>query len=109
MDIKGVGNFAANASAIAVECVRSFVALATPRAMMLLPFLLTPLGRLLGTLAIIAIAWFGFARHYETKGEQKLAAKIEKAQDAKVKKASTARRSVDRIPDERLRDEFFRN
>ncbi len=77
--------------------------------MMLLPLLLTPLGRLLGTLAIIAIAWFGFARHYENKGEQKLAAQIEKAQNAKVKKATSARRSVDGIPDQRLRDPYFRD
>lgn len=77
--------------------------------MMLLPLLLTPLGRLLGTVVLLAVAWFGFARHYEQKGADKLAANIEKAQNVKVKKASTARRSVDRIPDERLRDEFFRN
>lgn len=77
--------------------------------MMLIPFLLTPLGRLLGTAAILAVAWFGFARHYENKGAEKLAANIERAQDVKVKKATAARRSVDRVPDERLRDQFFRN
>ena len=77
--------------------------------MMLLPFLLTPLGRLLGTAAILAVAWFGFARHYENKGADKLAANIERAQNVKVKKATAARRSVDSIPDERLRDPYFRD
>jgi len=77
--------------------------------MMLLPLLLTPLGRFLGTLVLLAVAWFGFARHYEQKGADELAANIEKAQNVKVKKATSARRSVDRVPDDGLFDQYFRD
>lgn len=75
----------------------------------ILAALLSPIGRIGGTLAILAIAWFGFAKHYETKGAQKLATNIERTTNAKVKRADAARRAVYGIPDERLRDRYFRD
>lgn len=54
------------------------------------PFLFTPLGKIAGTLAIVAVAWFAFARHYETKGAEKAVAKIERATNEAVSKARRA-------------------
>ena len=71
-------------------------------------FLTAPLG-LAGTVGILAIAWFAFAKHYENKGASSVVAQLEKKAETNAKKAETARRSVDRIPDERLRDKYFRD
>lgn len=57
---------------------------------MIWPFFLTPIGKILGTVGIVAVAWFAFARHYETKGAAKAVAKIERATDDAVYKARRA-------------------
>lgn len=75
----------------------------------MLPFLLTPIGRMAGTLAIVALAWFGFAKHYETKGASRVVAKIEKRTNANVEKAEAARRSVSSVSVDRLRDAWTRD
>ncbi len=75
----------------------------------LLSFLLTPLGRWAGIALMLAAAWFGFARHYENKGASRVVAQIEKKANDNAKKADAARRSVEHLPDERLRDKYFRD
>lgn len=47
--------------------------------------------------------------HQQRKGAEKVVAKMEKATNENVKKADAARRSVDGIPNERLRDKFTRD
>lgn len=56
----------------------------------MLPWLLTPLGKIAGTFLIVAVAWFAFARHYETKGAAKEVAKMERATNEAVSKARRA-------------------
>ena len=85
------------------------MALATESIEKMLPLLFTPLGRIAGTLAIIAVAWFGFAKHYEKKGASRVVEKIERSNNANVQKAETARRAVDDIPDGGLRDKYRRD
>ena len=70
---------------------------------------ITPLGRIAGTFAIVAVAWFGFAKHYEKKGASRVVEKIERSNNANVQKAETARRAVDDIPDGGLRDQYRRD
>lgn len=47
--------------------------------------------------------------HQRSIGAEKVVAKIEKATNENVKKAETARRSVDRIPDSGLFDHYRRD
>jgi hypothetical protein len=80
---------------------------------MILAFLATPLGRYLaGAMAAFVVfgAWLT-TRDYKQQaiGAQKLAAKMEKASDENAKKAEAARRSVDALPPDRLRDKYFRD
>lgn len=78
--------------------------------MIALPFVVSFLTSRIGqTLLVAAVVWFGVIPYFEKQGEQKFAAKIERAQNAKIEKARVARRSVDGVPDERLRDQFFRD
>lgn len=76
---------------------------------MIIPFLLTPIGRTLGTIGILAIAWFAFAKHYETKGASRVVAQIEEKVQRNAKTAESVRRSVDNVPADRLRDPWTRN
>ena len=67
-------------------------------------------GGLIAMAILAALAWIRVHDYTVRKDEQsRVVAKMEKAADAKTSKAETARRSVDRIPDERLRDKFFRD
>lgn len=75
----------------------------------MLPFLLTPIGRVAGTLAILAMAWFGFARHYENKGASRVEARIEKRVSEHAKTADDVRRTVSSVAVDRLRDNFTRD
>jgi hypothetical protein len=72
-------------------------------------FLSSTIGRVLviggGALAL----WVAFASHYQSKGAAKERAKIERAGEKNAAKAEAARRSVDKLPDDRLRDAYFRD
>ncbi len=78
----------------------------------MIDWLIGPWGRiaLIGAALVAFVSWRVLDKeHQQAVGAQKLAAKIEKATNAKVQKAERARRSVDSIPDERLRDPYFRD
>ena len=47
--------------------------------------------------------------HQRAIGAERIVAKMEKASNANAKKADAARNSVDKLPDERLRDKYFRD
>ena len=72
-------------------------------------FLGTALGRYLIGGGLILIGWIGFAKHYENKGASRVVAKIEQRNSANANKAERARRSVDSLSDDRLRDPYFRD
>lgn len=76
---------------------------------MIFPFLLTPIGRIGGIITILLVAWFGFAKHYENKGASRVVAQMEKRAESNAKKAESVRRSVERVPVERLRDAWTRD
>ena len=57
----------------------------------------------------IIVAFFAWDNSRVNKGRQIEKAAVEKRGEINARKAETARRSVDRIPDERLRDRWFRD
>jgi uncharacterized membrane protein (DUF106 family) len=77
--------------------------------MPILTLLATPLGR--GAIVVLALvlALIVNNSHQRSIGAEKVVAKMEKAADANAKKAEAARKSVDAIPDDRLRDKHFRD
>ncbi len=72
-------------------------------------FLASRLGQGVVIVSALVLAFLFNNAHQRSIGASRVVAKMEKAADAKTSKAETARRSVDRIPDERLRDKFFRD
>ena len=74
-----------------------------------LAFLITPLGRWAAIAFMVLAAWFGFARHYEKKGAERVVAQIERKVEANAKKADAVRSSVQSVPADRLRDKFTRD
>lgn len=74
----------------------------------LLSFLATTLGRWTAICGMGLIAWFGFARHYENKGAERVTAQIEKKVEANAQKAEDVRSTVQSIPADRLRDKWTR-
>lgn len=76
---------------------------------MFLPWLLSPLGKIAVTALAVLGVWWGFARHYENKGADKLLAKIEKKVEANAKEAGKIRKSIGSVPVERLRDAHTRD
>jgi hypothetical protein len=77
--------------------------------MMVLSFLATPLGRGAVVVAALVLAFLVNNSHQRSIGAEKVVAKMEKAADANAKKAEAARKSVDAIPNDRLRDKHFRD
>ncbi len=80
--------------------------------MNLILFLATLKGRLavIAALVVALGAWRAWDVHSQRAiGEGRAVAKMEKAADANATKADAARRSVDGIPDDRLRDKYFRD
>ena len=75
----------------------------------ILGFLQSGLGQIvvigLGALAL----WGSFKYHYQNKGAARERAKIEHAGKINVGKAAEARRAVDAIPDDGLRDKYYRD
>lgn len=76
---------------------------------MILTFLATPIGRGAIVVAALVLALIVNNSHQRSIGAEKVVAKMERATNENVKKADAARRSVDGIPDERLRDKWTRN
>lgn len=75
----------------------------------ILAFLFTPVGRWAAISGMIFMTWFAFARHYEHKGAERVAAKIEKGVAANAKKANEARHSVQSVPADKLLDIYTRD
>lgn len=76
---------------------------------MMLAFLATPLGRGAIVAVALVLALVVNNSHQQRKGAEKVVAKMQKATHENVKKADAARRSVDGIPSERLRDKWTRD
>ena len=70
---------------------------------------MTLVGRCVLSGLAIGGAWLWVKLHYESAGRVKERAKIERAGDLNAQKSEAARRSVDRLPDSRLRDGYFRD
>ena len=62
-----------------------------------------------GLVALVLSAWLAFALHYQNVGEARAIAKIEKASEVNVQKATAARRSVESIPPDKLDDRYRRD
>lgn len=72
-------------------------------------FLITPLGRYAVFFGMLLVVWFGFARHYEKKGAERVTAQIEKRTEANAQKAEKVRESVSTVPANSLRDAHTRD
>lgn len=75
----------------------------------ILGFLITPLGRYAVFFATLLVVWFGFARHYEKKGAERVEARIEEKVQANAQKAESVRNSVQSVPANSLRDKYTRD
>lgn len=76
---------------------------------MILSFLATRMGGVVAGVLFALLALLAYGSDQQRKGAEKVVAKMEKATNENVKKADAARRSVDGIPNERLRDKFTRD
>lgn len=72
-------------------------------------FLSTTIGRVLVGAGGLLALWIAFAHHYQSKGAANERAKIERTGEKNAAKAEAARNAVDRLPDNRLRDNYFRD
>lgn len=77
--------------------------------MPILTLLATPLGRGAVIVLALVLALIVNNSHQRSVGAEKVVAKMQKATHENVKKADAARRSVDGIPTERLRDKWTRD
>ena len=76
---------------------------------MILAFLASRLGQAAIVAAGIVALLVAFASHERSKGEAKAVAKMERNANANAAKAEAARRYVDKLPADGLRDKFFRD
>jgi uncharacterized membrane protein (DUF106 family) len=76
---------------------------------MILTFLASRLGQGFVIVIALVLALIVNNAHQRSIGAEKVVAKIEKATNENVKKADAARRSVDGVPVERLRDKWTRD
>lgn len=75
-----------------------------------MPWLLyTVIGRSVLTGVLVLAAFFGWLHNHDKKVVSRVAAQIEKKANANAEKADAARKSVDAIPADRLRDKYFRD
>ena len=109
MDLKELRSGAAELIGRGRDYARRGVALAKAKGKSMIPFLLTPLGRLAASAAIVLIAWLTFAKHYENKGASRVTAHIEKKVAENVKKAEAARRSGAGLPVDCLQRTYCRD
>jgi len=76
---------------------------------LIIKFLSGTIGRaLLGALAVGG-AWLAVKVYYEGKGAQRERVAIVEAGQKNARKANAARARVDRIPDSKLHDRYFRD
>lgn len=68
-----------------------------------------PLGRLAGGVALVLALVSGFAWQQRNIGAAGAVAEIKKNGDRNAEKADLARRAVERLPADRLRDRYFRD
>jgi hypothetical protein len=71
-------------------------------------FLSSTLGRVLVGAGGLLALWVTFALHYEGRGAQKTLAKVEANGERNAAKAASARRSVGKVPIDRLDDNYRR-
>lgn len=71
--------------------------------------LLSPFGRIAGTIFIAAIAWFGWLHNHDKKVVARVSAQMEKKVEAHAQKADEVRNAVQSVPADRLRDKFTRD
>ena len=109
MELKNLGRNAADSGRRARDFGLSVLVMVEEKGRTMIYWLTTPFGRWAAIAAMAALAWASAALHYETKGANRAVAKIEKRNNVNVKKAEIARRSVDTLPAERLRDGYFRD
>jgi hypothetical protein len=76
---------------------------------MIIAFLVSPLGRIAAAIGIGLSMWAFVKFHYEAAGAAKATEKFQQAGERNARKAEAARRSVDAVPDDRLRDRYFRD
>jgi hypothetical protein len=67
------------------------------------------IGLAVGLLAMVATWDRGRLRQAEQRGMQTERASVEKRGEANARKADDARRGVERLPDDKLRDRHFRD
>ena len=109
MDIETLGCNATSFGRVAGAVGLRVLAVVEEKGSAMIYWLTTPLGRWAAIAAMAALAWASAAVHYEIKGANRAVAKIETRNNVNVKKAEIARRSVDTLPAERLRDGYFRD
>ena len=109
MDLEGLGGLAADARGRAVAVYRLVLPVLEARTKQMIGFIFTPLGRWAIIAAILGITWMSVASHYEKRGANKLAAKIERKISENARSADVARKSVSKLPDSLLRDSMTRD
>jgi hypothetical protein len=85
------------------------VVLAKAKGGVLMPYFLSPLGRLIAGTFLIAAAWFGWLSNHDKKVSSRVVSKIEEKNNANSQKADAARRSVADVPVDRLFDHYRRD
>ena len=75
----------------------------------MIPLLLSPIGRTVATVAIAAIAWFGWLANHDKKVSSRVSEKIERKVTEHAKQADVERNSVSSLPADRLRDKYTRD
>ena len=109
MDITRIWVAASDAIARGRSAVGSVVVLAKKHGGPMIPFLLSPLGRIAGTILIAAIAWFGWLHNHDKKVVARVSAQIEKKVEAHAQKADEVRNSMQSVPADRLRGKGSRD
>jgi hypothetical protein len=109
MDLGTIRRRASDAVAWGRAVLGSGVAVAKAKGGRMIPLLLSPIGRTLATVAIAAIAWFGWLANHDRKVVSRVSAKIEQKVTEHAKQADTERATVSTLPAERLRDKYTRD
>lgn len=109
MGFEGLGGIATAVSERVVGLYHRVLPVLEARTKQMIGFIFTPLGRWAIIAAILGITWMSVASHYEKRGANKLAAKIERKISENARSADVARKSVSKLPDSLLRDSMTRD
>lgn len=97
MDYKSLGDLAADYGRRARDWGVGILSLVKARSESIHPmitpivaWLITPIGRWCAIFGMLAVAWFGMAKHYEHKGASRVVAQIERKAEALNEKATQA-------------------